>query len=524
MEKPFSVKKHYIAGLAMVAGVSLFCTQLREQLDLINIALLYQLPVTMSAFWWGRWPSYFVALVSVALFNFLFIPPLYTFHVADVRYFWSLVTFMLVAYVIGGRTEWLRLEAENARQRERSTQALYEFSKGITAVMDLAFFVNRLAVQAAETLGTPIRVILPEPQNTLKVKAEWNSNAAQLPELEDLLEMEAVSCAYTTGKPSGNQTDWLPAAKGFYVPLVANQRTVGVLGIFPGEGVFSPEKQKLVDAWASLAALAIERVQLAEQAREAELLAEADKLRNALFNSISHELRTPLSSILGSVSSLLEEKGIYSEKARQELLENIQDGALRMERVVANLLDTARLESGMLQLKIDWCDLQDIIGATLQRLRERIRHFRLTVEIPDDLPLLRGDCVLLELVMLNLIDNAMKYSPRGEEVLVVANRDKERIHVSISDRGIGIPAGEVEKVFDKFYRIRRPRQVGGTGLGLSICKGIVEAHGGQIKAIARIGGGTVIQFWLPLSPIEPSQYEERDCGDAGAGTANSGRG
>ena len=170
---------------------------------------------------------------------------------------------------------------------------------------------------------------------------------------------------------------------------------------------------------------------------------------------------------------------------------------MRMERVVANLLDSARLESGMMQLKIDWCDMQDIIGAALQRLRERMQHYTLKIEIAEELPLIRGDCVLWELVVLNLLDNAMKYSDRGGEIGIIAAAAAGGVQVSIFDQGVGIPDADLIKVFDKFYRVRQLRQVSGTGLGLSICKGIVEAHGGAIWAELRPGGGTVIQFRIP---------------------------
>jgi two-component system sensor histidine kinase KdpD len=488
----------YLLGFIMTAAITVFCLPFRDNIDLINIALIYQLPVMMSAFWWGRWPSYFVAVVAVAQFNFLFIPPLYTFNVADVQHIWSFAIFLFVAFVIGGRTEWLRVEAASARQRERSTRALYEFSKEIAAVVDLNRILQGMVIQAAETIDRPVRVLLPEPGAEIAADVMfkvWGENPVAVGDAP--AELEAARWAYMHGHAAGRSTDTFPGVHCLYIPLITSHAVIGVLGVHLAAQQVSPEEKRLIDAWVNLASLAIERVQLAEKAREAALLSEAERLRNALFNSISHELRTPLSLIVGSVSSLLDVEGAYSDKARHELLENVQEGAMRMERVVANLLDSARLESGMMQLKIDWCDVQDIIGAALQRLRERMQHYTLKIEVAEELPLIRGDCVLLELVVLNLLDNAMKYSDRGSEIGIIAAAAAGGVQVSIFDQGVGIPETDLIKVFDKFYRVRQLRQVSGTGLGLSICKGIVEAHGGTIWAELRPGGGTVIQFRIP---------------------------
>lgn len=498
----------YLLGFVMTAAITLFCIPFRDNTDLINIALIYQLPVMMSAFWWGRWPSYFVAVVAVAQFNFLFIPPLYTFNVADAQHIWSFVIFLIVAFVIGGRTEWLRAEAESARQRERSTRALYEFSKEIAAVVDLKLILQGLVRQAAETIGRPVSVLLPADNGELTVSARHEPLRRSLaPTSDKAAELEAASWAYAHGHAAGRSTNTLSGVQSLYIPLVASHHVIGVLGIHLDQQPVSPEERRLIDAWVSLAALAIERVRLAEKAREASLLTEADRLRNALFNSISHELRTPLASIVGSVSSLLDEEGSYSEKARHELLENVQEGAMRMERVVANLLDTARLESGMMQLKIDWCDMQDILGTALQRLRERIQQYMLQISVAEDLPLVRGDFVLLELVVLNLVDNAMKYAAKGSEIAIDAEVAEGSVQVSIADQGVGIPEADLVKVFDKFYRVRQAKPVSGTGLGLSICKGVIEAHGGQIWAELRPGGGTAIRFRLPVGAVTKTAGE-----------------
>lgn len=498
----------YGLGLVMSAVVTLFCVTFRDYMELVNIALLYQIPVTMSAFWWGRWPSYFTAFCGVASFDFLYVPPIYTFNITDVRYLWSFITFLIVAFVIGGRTELLRVEAASARQRERSTRALYEFSKEIAAIIDVTVIAQGLVKQAAETTGRSVIVMLPDNNGKLAVCAEhYPVTDSLLRALNEPSEAAVATWVYEHRQPAGRSTDTLPSAKYLYIPLKTNNNVYGVMGVHLAEKQVAPEEKRLIDAWVSLAGLAIERVRLTEQARETALLAESDRLRTALFNSISHELRTPLASIVGSVSSLTEAEGVYTEKARRELLENIQEGASRMERVISNLLDSARLESGMMQLKIDWCDIQDIIGTALQRLRERTQQYQLDIRVAEDISLIKGDCVLLEQVVLNLIDNAMKYSPQGSLISITAQMESDTVLVSVMDNGVGIPEEDLGKVFDKFYRVQQPKQVSGTGLGLSICKGIIEAHSGDIWAERRSSGGTIIRFRLPLAPIEKTLIE-----------------
>ncbi|TWH45092.1 sensor histidine kinase KdpD [Sporomusa sp. KB1] len=492
--------RQYIGGLAMTMLATLFSLFFEEKTGLINIALLYQLPVIMSAFWWGRWPSYFTALCGLAAFDFLFVPPTLTFTIADIHYLWSFIIFLIMAFVIGGRTELLRSEAASARQRERSTRALYQFSREIAGIIDLELISQQLVKQAAETVGRSVVVMLPDNSGQLAIRAESypgiNRNKKTL---QKTIEIAAAAWSFKHGQAAGRSTDTLSDAMYLYIPLKTTDNIVGVLGVHVKENNVLPEEKRLIDAWTGLAAIAVERVKLAEQARGASLLLEADRLRTALFNSISHELRTPLASIIGSVSTLVEAEDMYSKAARRELLETIQDGAARMERIVANLLDTARLESGMMQLKIDWCDIEDIIGTSLNRLRETTKRYTLTVNVAPALPMLKADCVLLEQVLINIIDNALKYSPHDSEILIRAEPKAGTVVISVSDNGVGIPEEDLSKVFDKFYRIQQPKHVSGTGLGLSICKGIIEAHGGLIWAERRPSGGTTIRFQVPVA-------------------------
>lgn len=492
-----SAWRHYTAGLVMVIAITIFSILLADHVEQVNVALLYQLPVMMSAYWWGRWPSYFTALCAVAFFDFIFIPPLLTFTVDDIKDFWSFIIFLLVAFIIGGRTEHLRMQTASARQREKSTRALYDFSREIAAVIDPTLIAQGLAKHAAETIGQSIVVMLPDKSGDLSVCAGQNLNGNSM--INHPVEISVARWVFEHGRAAGKSTDTSSDASSLFIPLKTYEKTLGVLGIHLDEPYVAPEKNRLIEAWVGLAAIALERVEYAKTAREAALITESDRLRTALFNSVSHELKAPLASIVGSVTTLLGTGGVYSEKARHELLETIGQGACQMERLISNLLDTARLESGMMQLKIDWCDMADIIGTSLHRLGESISLYSLEEVIEPNLPLLRADCVLLEQVVVNLLDNAMKYSAHGSEIVVAAKVEENSILVSVADRGSGIPEEHLQTIFDKFFRVQQPKHVSGTGLGLSICKGIIEAHGGMIWAENRTDGGSVISFRLPAS-------------------------
>lgn len=512
--------QYYFMSFCMTIGVSVFGCYFKDWIEIINIALLYQLPVTLSAFWWGRWPSYFTAVASMILFDFLFVPPVFAFTVYDLRYIWSFITFLIVAFVIGGRTESLREEADLARQRERSVRSLYSFSKEIAAVVDLKTITRSLAMQAADTLGRKVIVLLPDRHNQLAVCAEHEPGTVLAMHtghpVEDSAEAAVAAWVYAHREAAGHSAETLPSAKYLYLPLVTREHIVGVLGVKIIEKLITPEHRRLMEAWAGLAAIAIERVQLTEKAREAVLLRESDKLKSTLFNSVSHELRTPLASIMGSALTLRDAAEHCSAEEKNELWDSIIDGARRMVRIVANLLDTARLEGGTLRLKNEWCDLQDIIGVALRQVEDQINDRPVEFNISPEVPIVRGDGRLLEQVMVNLLDNAFKYSPPDTPVEITVLTAKNRVQVSVADRGMGIPAADLTRIFDKFYRARQSEgTTNGTGLGLSICRTIIEAHRGKIWAENRKDSGAVIHFFIPVEEKDREMIGQKEGDEAG---------
>jgi two-component system sensor histidine kinase KdpD len=285
-------------------------------------------------------------------------------------------------------------------------------------------------------------------------------------------------------------------------PLKTSKGIVGVLGIRPKDaGSFlNPEQRQTLSAFANQAALALERGSLVEQAREAELLQATEKLQTALLNSISHDLRTPLVSVTGALTSLDEQSDLLNEEQRKNLVVTARDEAERLNRLVGNLLSMTRIESGAIQLRREPGDIEDVIGTALEQLGKRVAGHEVRVSVPRDFPLVQMDFTLMVQVVVNLLENALKYSVAGSPIEVTASLAGDNARLGVADRGVGIPPEDLARVFDKFYRVQRPESVGGTGLGLSISRGIVEAHHGTIEARGREGGGTIVSVELPLDP------------------------
>ncbi|QGP93913.1 Sensor protein KdpD [Neomoorella glycerini] len=494
----------YAGMLIAVLLVTVLNKALQPVFDLTNIALLYLLPVLFSAARWGRKPSILAAVLGVLAFDFFFVPPVLSFTIFDLRYLLSFGVFLVVAVITSTMATRLKAQAENARRRETRTAALYALSRKIAAETDIDGILKTVVQAVAETINGEAVIFMPDATGKLAARA----TAPSPPEKWlDSNEYAVAGWVFANGQLAGRGTDTLAGAEGLYLPLKAEEKSLGVLGVKVSqpERHLAPEQRRLLEAFASLAALAILRVQLAAEAQQARCLAASEKLRTALFNSISHDLRTPLASITAAVTSLLEGGEVYQTEARQALLQTIKEGAARMNRLVGNLLNMARLESGMLQLNQEWCDVEDIIGVVLRQMRETLQNRPLKVEIPSGIPLVKMDFSLIEQVLVNLLDNAVKYSPPGSEIAITVRQEEQELQVAIADRGTGIPPGDLERVFDKFYRLHSPRHVSGTGLGLSICKGIIDAHGGKIWAAPRAGGGSVFTFSLPLNEPPPTR-------------------
>lgn len=407
---------------------------------------------------------------------------------------------MIVAYTTGYMGDMLRFRMREAIQSEKRTRELYELARGLSAVADFETLIQKIVSQISETLDAEVALYLPDPHGELRVAAASKALCDLVLGPTDLL---AAQWTYHNSQRSGLGTDSLPGARGYHVPVRTDEKIMGVLGVKPLQGLFIDEQINLLQALAGLSALAIRRLELAAEAQEIKNLEASERLRAALFNSISHDLKTPLASILGAASSLIDDSDLYNEEQKATLLTSIRQGALRMNRLVTNLLDMARLESGYMKLNTDWSDIQDIIGVTLRENREILMEHHIKIEVPEKTRVIKVDYALIEQVLTNLLHNAVKHSPQLSEIEVSVVEESKALLISVADQGIGITSGDEERIFDKFYGIQSPGNVSGTGLGLSICRGIIEAHGGKIWASNRPEGGSRFNFTLPIAETSP---------------------
>ena len=497
----------YIGTNLFIIAITIFNKLLEPAFDLTNIALLYLLPVLFSAVYWGQGPSIMASLVGVLAFDIFFVPPVLSITVADLRYLLSFAIFLLVALITSNMAIRLRNQANLARVREARTGALYALSRKIVAETDIEGVLYTAVNVVSETIGGKAIIYISN-----KGKLEIGATTALYSEaLLAAHERKTVDWVFKHGEAAGKGTGTFSKANALYLPLRSDEENLGVLGVQTEtpQKYLSQEQRRLLEAFANLIAVAVIRLQLAEEAQKARYLAKSEKLRTVLFNSISHEIRTPLASIIGAVSSLLEQGDVFSKKDEIALLRTVNESAHRMDRLVRNMFDMARLESGKLKLKLEWCDIQDIIGVALRRMKKSTVDHKLRVKVNPNLPLVKADFALLEQVLINLIENAIKYTLSGNEILLEVVRQGNELKWTVANQGEVIPEKEKEKIFNEFYRSYNPeRKTEGTGLGLAICKGVIEAHGGRIWLEDGPNQWNIFAFTLPLQDNAPNQILE----------------
>ena len=486
----------YAKSVALCGAVIGATAPLLHVLEPSNIVMLLLLAVVFSALRYGRGPAVLAAFVSVAAFDFFDIAPRFTFAVSDAQYLVTFVVMLIVALVIGQLTAGLTYQARVATLREDRVRALYELSRDLAAAL--------MPEQIVE-IGTRV------------LQAEFEARAVfLLLDGDDRLVVPAgtdveASVAHWTlahAEAAGQGTGTLSASAMLYVPLKAPMRVRGVvaLALRNPARLNVPEQRRLLDTFASLLAIALERIHYVDVAQRTTVQMESERLRSALLGAISHDLRTPLAALAGMADSL-QLTAPPLAPAHVEIAQALREAALRMNALVNNLLDMARLESGRIALNLQWQPLEEVVGSALRSLGGLFagRH-PIQVALPADLPLLQFDAVLVERVLANLLENAAKYTPPGSAISVGAAATRDSVEVWVADEGPGLPPGREERIFEKFERGRKESATPGVGLGLAICRAIVAAHGGAIRGETRPTGGARFVFTLPRG--EPPRIED----------------
>ncbi len=479
-----------------------------------NLVMTYLLTVVLAAVWLGRGPAILSSVLAVLLFNFFFTSPYYSFAVEDRQYIVTFIVMLAVALIVSALTARIRHQVKLARERERRTEAHYRVSQALASTSGRL----QLAVVAQEQLATILGgevALFAMQDGSLRPLVRRGQGFAESP-----AELEAARWVHQHGQAAGCGTDTLPNCQAMYLPLVGADVTVGVLGWRPQNagGLFIIERRQLLETFSTQIALALERDRLTQEAQRILAEAEAERLRSSLLSAVSHDLRTPLAAIAGSASALLENR--LDDEIQKELARTIYEESDRLSRLVENLLHLTRIESGSMKVDKQWQPLDEVVGSALRRVESTLRSHALETSIPAELNLVPIDGLLIEQVLVNLLENAAKYTPAGSVVTVSARRTGREIEVAVCDRGPGLEESERERVFDKFYRSSRiaSDRGRGAGLGLAICRAITQAHGGRIWAEARDGGGTRFVFTLPFdagSPPVDDTDKRREAGSHG---------
>ena len=502
-------RRRYLAAVGASLATALVALPLLPLLDVANVGMLFLLTVVLVAIRLGRGPA--IAATLVGFCALVLAAPRRQYDVSEFKYTVALAVMLAVGWITARLTSDLREQAQAAIGREARTRALYEFARALSVALqtEQVFEITRRFL--ARSFDARAAILLPDDAGRLRWP-EPGCEADERAPVLSVLDMAAAQWTFDHAAPAGAGTSTLPSNPYLYLPLLAPMRSRGVLAVRVPDvaALLVPERRELLDAFAALAAIALERVHYVDVAQDAVVRMEGERLRNSLLAALSHDLRTPLTGLVGLSESLTLSRPPLAA-AQMELAHALRDEARRMSTLVANLLDMARIQSGGVKLNLQWQVIEETIGSALHACRWQLGARTVGTRIPRGLPLVRFDATLLERVLCNLLENAGKYTPLHATVTVAACADDGRLRVTVSDDGPGLPAGREDALFEKFVRGQQESNIAGVGLGLAICRAIVEAHGGGMRAWNLPDAGACFELSLPLG--EPPPLPELETND-----------
>ncbi len=490
--RAWSIWPQYLLAVGVVAAVTLTAFVFTPLVGAHATALVFLLAVVLLALIVERGPTLVAAALSAVCWEFFFLPPIYAFSITHFEDAMLFGMYFVVALVLGQLTARIRAQEEAERRREGRATALYLLTRELNKAPNLDQLVQKAVQQMGSTFEAQVAVLLPDSHNRLRAHS---AGTFQLTESDQ----EVPAWVVQHCQPAGRFTDNLRDAEALYLPLATTSGPVAVIGLHLRQAfALTIQQQALLEAFLQQIALSVDRLRLNEISEKAKLLSESERLSKTLLDSMSHEIRTPIAAIQSATGNLAERPELPLSAFQREMIAEIEEATKRLNRLVGNVLEMSRLESGTIRPRLNECDVRELVHVAVAETEKQLERHKVTVLLASGLPLVRMDFVLMQQVLTNLLSNAASHTPSGTEIVVSARVQVETLVVAVADRGPGIPAESLGRVFDKFYRAPNA-PTGGTGLGLSLVKGFVEAHGGQVKAENCSVGGALFTICLPLA-------------------------